>query len=71
MLYFISEFDTSKTGYLEESVIKKKLSSLGEDQLTLDEINSMLVLIKDKKDDKVNYRGKFSHAQYLINRLIY
>lgn len=43
-------------------MIKKKLSTIGEDKLSVKEIDSMLVLISDKKDGKVNYRGKYTPA---------
>ncbi|KAF6016898.1 hypothetical protein EB796_024796 [Bugula neritina] len=39
-----AEFDVEKTGYLEESLLKKKLCSLGEDQLSKHEVDKLLSL---------------------------
>ena len=57
--YLLLEFDTEKTGFLEASVIRKKLSSLGEDQLSAAELDKLLSLVDQSNENgKVNYKGK-------------
>lgn len=56
-MVYILEFDHGKTGYLEESVIQKKLTSIGDDRLSAGEITHLLSLAKSKENGKINYKG--------------
>ncbi|XP_067937213.1 uncharacterized protein [Watersipora subatra] len=50
----LAHFDGARTGYIEESVLRKKLASLGQDQLTQTELTRMISLVEKDEKGRVN-----------------
>ena len=57
-LTFILEFDPENSGYISETALRKNLSSLGDDQLTKDDIDTLILLQEKRDDGKIDYRSQ-------------
>lgn len=63
----ITEFDLDKTGYIAEDTLRKNLSSLGDDQLTKEDIDNLISLQEKREDRKIDYKSKTNKRTWLMD----